>query len=398
MSIKIIKDKCIGCEKCVDQCPFGAIEMIDGKAYITEACTVCGACIDVCPVEAIIREEVESSSTINVDDYKDVWVYIETSHGKPRNVGLELLGQGRVLAEETNQKLVAVVFGKEIDEAVQKIENYGPDKIIVVEGDEYKDYNTDSYSIALNTLINKYKPSVILIGATNNGRDLGPRISCRLKTGLTADCTGLAIDKDSGNVAWTRPAFGGNIMAKILCPANRPQIGTVRPNVFSKAEENLNHKSEIIKENIKVEAKNIRTKLIDFIKLEGEESVNLEEANIIVSGGRGLGKAENFALIKELADSLGGTVGASRSAVDADWIPAIHQVGQTGKTVGPMIYIACGISGAIQHVAGMSSSDTIIAINKDEDAPIFDIADYGVVGDLFEVIPTLIKEIKNISK
>lgn len=398
MAIKVIKDKCIGCEKCVDQCPFGAIEMVEGKAYITEACTVCGACIDACPVGAIIKEEVESSSTINVDDYKDVWVYIETSHGKPRNVGLELLGKGRVLADEINQKLAAVVFGKDTDVAVKKIENYGPDKIIVVEGDEYEDYNTDSYSIALNTLINKHKPSVILIGATNNGRDLGPRIACRVKTGLTADCTGLGIDKDSGNVAWTRPAFGGNIMAKILCPDHRPQIGTVRPNVFSKAEEDPNHKSEIIKENIKVDAKDIKTKLIDFIKLESEESVNLEEANIIVSGGRGLGKPENFALIKELADALGGTVGASRSAVDSDWIPAIHQVGQTGKTVGPMIYIACGISGAIQHVAGMSSSDIIIAINKDEDAPIFDIADYGVVGDLFEVIPSLIEEIKNSSK
>jgi electron transfer flavoprotein alpha subunit len=395
MAIKVIKDKCIGCKKCVDQCPFAAIEMIDEKAYITEACTACGICIELCPVEAIIKEKSKNKITTNLDEYNDVWVYIETAHGKPRNVGLELLGQGRFLANEIKQNLVAVVFGKNINEAVKEIENYGADKIIVVEGNEYENYNTDSYTIALTTLIKKYKPSVILIGATNNGRDLAPRIACRLKTGLTADCTGLEIDDNTGNVAWTRPAFGGNVMAKILCPYHRPQIGTVRPNVFSKAEKNLNHKSTIIKEVIKVDVEDIRTKLIDFIKLESEESVNLEEANIIVSGGRGLGNPENFALIKELADVLGGTVGASRAAVDAGWIPAIHQVGQTGKTVGPTIYIACGISGAIQHIAGMSSSDIIIAINKDKDAPIFDIADYGVVGDLFEVVPTVVEEIKN---
>lgn len=396
MAVKIMNDKCIGCGACVDQCPFGAIEMRDTKAYITEACTVCGACVNVCPVEAIVKEETKSNSKINLDDYKDVWVYIETAHGKPRNVGLELLGQGRILADKTKQNLVGVVIGKNTDEAIKEVMNYGTDKIIVVEGDEYEDYNTDSYTTALTTLINKYKPSVILIGATNNGRDLGPRVACRVQTGLTADCTDLGIDETSGNVAWTRPAFGGNIMATILCPDHRPQIGTVRPNVFKKPETDTSNQSEIIKEEIKVDAKDIRTKLVDFIKLASEESVNLEEANIIVSGGRGLGKAENFAIIKELADVLGGTVAASRAAVDADWIPAIHQVGQTGKTVGPKIYVACGISGAIQHIAGMSSSDIIIAINKDEDAPIFDVADYGIVGDLFEVVPTLTEEIKKL--
>ncbi|SHJ80710.1 electron transfer flavoprotein alpha subunit [Dethiosulfatibacter aminovorans DSM 17477] len=396
MAVKIINDKCTGCGVCIDQCPFAAIEMSNGIAYITEACTVCGSCVDVCPAEAIVKEEKKSNRKINIDDYKDIWVFIETEHGKPRNVGLELLGQGRNLAEKLNQNLVGIVFGKNTDEVVKEVKDYGTDKIIVVEGEEFEHYNTDSYTIALTKLINEYKPSVILIGATNNGRDLGPRVACRVKTGLTADCTDLGVDEDSGNVAWTRPAFGGNIMATILCPDHRPQIGTVRPNVFKKPEVEVKEHCKIIREKIEVEPKDIRTKRIDFIKLASEESVNLEEADVIVSGGRGLRNPENFAIIKELADVMGGTVGASRAAVDAGWLPAIHQVGQTGKTVGPKIYIACGISGAIQHYAGMSSSDIIIAINKDKDAPIFDVADYGIVGDLFEVVPALTEEIRKL--
>ena len=241
----------------------------------------------------------------------------------------------------------------------------------------------------------KYGPTSMLIGATNNGRDLGPRVSCRLKTGLTADCTGLDVDAESGNVAWTRPAFGGNLMATILCPDHRPQIGTVRPGVFKKGEAG-EAKAEIIKEDIHVDAADIRTQILELIKEEGGETVDLEGAEIIVSGGRGVGGPEGYAPIKELADLLGGVVGASRAAVDAGWIAHAHQVGQTGKTVGPKLYIACGISGAIQHVAGMSGADCIVAINKDPDAPIFDIADYGVVGNLFEVLPVMIDEIKKL--
>ena len=327
---------------------------------------------------------------------KDRWVFVETNEdGTAKNVGIELLTPGHDMAVKQGGALVAVVIGSGVDAAVQAASEHGADKVIVVDGPEYATYTTDAYAIALCTLVEKYGPTSMLIGATNNGRDLGPRVSCRLKTGLTADCTGLDVDAESGNVAWTRPAFGGNLMATILCPDHRPQIGTVRPGVFKKGEAG-EAKAEIIKEDIHVDAADIRTQILELIKEEGGETVDLEGAEIIVSGGRGVGGPEGYAPIKELADLLGGVVGASRAAVDAGWIAHAHQVGQTGKTVGPKLYIACGISGAIQHVAGMSGADCIVAINKDPDAPIFDIADYGVVGNLFEVLPVMIDEIKKL--
>ncbi|MCC2258348.1 electron transfer flavoprotein subunit alpha/FixB family protein [Intestinimonas aquisgranensis] len=325
---------------------------------------------------------------------KDLWVFVETNEdGTAKNVGIELLTPGKMMAGKQGGALVAVVIGSNVDEAVKAASEHGADKVIVVDGPEYAHYTTDAYAIALCTLVEKYGPTSMLIGATNNGRDLGPRVSCRLKTGLTADCTGLDIDEESGNVAWTRPAFGGNLMATILCPDHRPQIGTVRPGVFKKSDAG-EAKAEIIKEDIHVDAKDIRTQVLELIKEADGENVDLEGADIIVSGGRGVGGPEGFEPVKALADALGGVVGASRAAVDAGWIAHAHQVGQTGKTVGPKLYIACGISGAIQHVAGMSGSDCIVAINKDPEAPIFDIADYGVVGNLFEVLPVLTEEIK----
>lgn len=335
---------------------------------------------------------------MNIEEYKNVWVFIETAHGEAKNVSLELLNQGKVLAEANYEKLIAVVIGKELDAVTKAVIAYGADEVIVVEGEEYTDYTTDGYSNVMVKLVEKYKPSVILIGATNNGRDLGPRVSCRLATGLTADCTGLEINEETRDVAWTRPAFGGNLMATILCSNTRPQIGTVRSGVFKKVVPDFERTANVICEEIRTSAEEIRTKLVGFIKAEGETAVNLEEAEIIVSGGRGLGKPEDFAVIRELAEVLGATVGASRAAVDAGWISHLHQVGQTGKTVGPKIYIACGISGAIQHLAGMSSSDIVVAINKDADAPIFGVADYGIVGNLFEVIPVLIEEIKRLKQ
>jgi len=325
---------------------------------------------------------------------KDLWVFVETNEdGTAKNVGLELLTPGKSLAAKQGGRLVAVIIGSHVTPAVDAANAQGADQIIVVEGEEYAHYSTDAYQSALCTLAEKYAPASILIGATNNGRDLGPRVSCRLKTGLTADCTSLDIDEESGNVAWTRPAFGGNLMATILCPDHRPQIGTVRPGVFKKSQQTTPH-AEIINEDIHVDAEKIRTKVLEIIRELDTENVDLEGAGIIVSGGRGVGGPEGFHAIRDLADALGGVVGASRAAVDAGWIAHAHQVGQTGKTVGPKLYIACGISGAIQHVAGMSSADVIVAINKDPDAPIFDIADYGVVGNLFEVIPVLIEEIR----
>ncbi|WP_297213406.1 electron transfer flavoprotein subunit alpha/FixB family protein [uncultured Flavonifractor sp.] len=327
---------------------------------------------------------------------KDLWVLIETNEaGSARNVGLELLTPGRDLANKQGGRLVAVVIGCRTEPAVREASAHGADQVIVVDGPEYAHYTTDAYVNALTALVEKHGPTSMLIGATNNGRDLGPRLACRLKTGLTADCTGLDIDPESGNVAWTRPAFGGNLMATILCPDHRPQIGTVRPGVFKKGMSGA-EQAEVIHEEIHTPEEKIRTRVVELIKEMGDENVDLESAEIIVSGGRGVGGPEGFAPIRELAEVLGATVGASRAAVDSGWISHAHQVGQTGKTVAPRVYIACGISGAIQHLAGMSGSDVIVAVNKDPAAPIFDAADYGVVGDLFEVLPVLTAELKKV--
>ena len=299
------------------------------------------------------------------------------------------------MADDLGEKLVAIIPGNEIEDFAKMAIHYGADEAIVVDQKELKDYSTDGYTKAMCTLIKKYNPAVLLIGATNNGRDLGPRVSSRMQTGLTADCTELGVDSETRLVKWTRPAFGGNLMATILCPDYRPQIGTVRPGVFKKPEEDTGRKGEIIHETVEFGPDEIRTRIVEVITEAGGADVNLEEAEIIVSGGRGVGGPEGFEVLKELADEIGAQIGASRAAVDSGWISSLHQVGQTGKSVGPKIYIACGISGAIQHVAGMSSSDVIIAINKDPDAPIFNIADYGIVGDLFEIIPELTKRIRS---
>ncbi|MDD7209700.1 MAG: electron transfer flavoprotein subunit alpha/FixB family protein [Lachnospiraceae bacterium] len=330
---------------------------------------------------------------MNLADYKNIWVFIETECGKPKNVGFELINVAKPLAQAKGCNLVAVVIGKDIEEVAKDAIRYGADSAITVDGPEYEYYTTDAFAKALTTLVEKYKPETLMIGATNNGRDLGPRVSCRLKTGLTADCTGIDIDEATGNIAWTRPTFGGNLMATIMCPDHRPQMGTVRPGVFKKGEYDETRTGEIIKEEISVAPEEIRTKLVERVK-EVAESINLEEAEIIVSGGRGVGSAENFAIIKELADVLGATVGCSRAVVDAGWMPHAHQVGQSGKNVAPKLYFAIGISGAIQHVAGISGADTIVAINKDPDAPIFEVADYGIVGNLNDVVPALTEAFK----
>ena len=327
---------------------------------------------------------------------KDLWVYIETKEdGSAKNVGLELLSPGRDLADKQGGKLVAVVIGSGVDAAVKDASAYGADQVIVLDSPEFKNYTTDAYTAAMYYLIEKYGPTTLLIGATPDGRDMGPRLACRIKTGLTADCTGLDIDPDSGNVAWTRPAFGGNLMATILCPDHRPQIGTVRPGVFKKSTPG-DAKAVVIRDELHVAPEQIRTELLEVVREAAGELVDLEGADIIVSGGRGVGGPEGFAPVKALAEALGGVVGASRAAVDSGWIPHSYQVGQTGKTVAPKLYIACGISGAIQHLAGMSGSDCIVAINKDSEAPIFDVADYGIVGNLFEVLPALTAEIKKL--
>ncbi|WP_299033406.1 electron transfer flavoprotein subunit alpha/FixB family protein [uncultured Anaerococcus sp.] len=328
-----------------------------------------------------------------MSENKNLWVLVETKEdGSAVNVGLELLNPGRNMANTLGGDLVAVIIGEEVSKAKEEVKDHGVDKIITCEGEVYKDYSTDVYANAVEKLVEKYSPDTILIGATNQGRDLGPRVSARLHTGLTADCTELDVDAETGNVQWTRPAFGGNLMAQILCPDSRPQMGTVRPGVFPKEAFGRKDNIEEIEENIEFTGE-VRTKILDFIPRDEGDDVDLVGAEFIVSGGRGLGDSSNLKLIEDLAEALDATVGSSRPLVDSGWISHSHQVGQSGKTVAPKVYIAVGISGAIQHLAGINASDTIIAINKDPDAPIFDVADYGIVGDLFEVVPALIEKI-----
>lgn len=329
---------------------------------------------------------------MSFEQYKDVWVFIECFEGIPKSVGLELLGQGRKLAEGLKQQLCAVVIGKEVETAIKAANEYGADKVYVVQGEEYEHYSADGYGHVFLELCKKYKPDTILLGATINGRDLGSKIAVSVHTGLTADCTALSVDEESGNVVWERPAFGGNLYAQILCSETRPQMGTVRPGAFKKPAADLGNRADIIREEI--HPGNIRTQVLEFVKAVSDGTIPLGEADVIVSGGRGMKNGENFSILKELADLLGGTVGCSRAAVDSGWMPQSRQVGQTGSTVAPKLYIACGISGAVQHVAGMSESGTIVAINKDATAPIFEVADYCLVGDLFEVVPALVKELK----
>lgn len=326
----------------------------------------------------------------------DLWVIVETNEdGSAKNVGLELLTPGRDMAKKQGGKLVALIIGYKVDAAIQAVQEHGADQIVVVDDEIYQKYTTDAYTIAVCEMMKKYQPLSAMLGATNNGRDLGPRVNARLDTGLVADCTALDVDQlEDGStiVAWTRPAFGGNLMATIKCPDHTPQMGTVRPGVFKR--ELVGGNAEVIREDIKVPADKIRTQVLEVIADMSADKVDLEGAEIIVSGGRGVGSAEGFEVIRALAKELGATVGSSRAAVDAGWIPYAHQVGQTGKTVSPKLYIACGISGAIQHLAGISGADCVVAVNKDPEAPIFDRADYGVVGNLFEVLPVLIDEIK----
>ena len=391
MPVKINKEKCTGCGECVASCPVSAIEMKEGKAVINEYCESCMTCISLCPEGAIIEAEKEKTEEIDLNEYKGVWIFAEQRGGKVSSVAFELLGIGRKLADDLGTELSAVIFGAAESEA-QELIRWGADKVYRSGDPAFEHFNDEPYARLMTSLIRQDKPAVVLAGATPIGRSFFPRVAARIRTGLTADCTGLQIDKETGNLLQIRPAFGGNIMATILCPYNRPQMATVRPRVMKRGQFDENRKGEIIV--IDSDGLTSRTKVIESVKEVTDITVNLQEADIIVSGGRGLGDPRGFKLIEELAEVLGAAVGSSRACVDAGWIPYRHQVGQTGKTVCPKIYIACGISGAVQHLVGMQSSDIIIAINKNPDAPIFNVATYGIVGDLYEIIPLLIKKIK----
>lgn len=393
MGIKVYLDKCYGCKLCASSCPFGLITVVDKKITIKEeGCNLCGACVPTCKFKAIeIIRDVKV--TIDKSLYKGVWTFSEQRNGKLANVAKELLGEGRKLADQLGEPLVAVLLGHNISSQAETLVAYGADQVFVADAPELENFLEDSYAQVIVDLVLKEKPNIILMGATAIGRSLAPKIAARLETGLTADCTGLEVDVAEKNLLQTRPAFGGNLMATILCPNHRPQMATVRPKVFKPLEPDATKKGAITKVDLSKNEWDIRTKILEIVNEVGY-TVNLEEANIIVSGGRGLGDPKNFDLVRELAEVLGGAVGASRATVDAGWIPYSHQVGQTGKTVGPKVYIACGIRGAIQHLAGMQSSDIIVAINKDPDAPIFKLATFGIVGDVLEILPMLTKEFK----
>jgi electron transfer flavoprotein alpha subunit len=321
-------------------------------------------------------------------------VVAEHLHGRLRRGTYELLGEGRRLADKLGVELSAVLLGDQVQALAADLIAHGADKVYLAQDPVLAHYRTGPHTDVLAGLINQHQPEVVLISATPQGRDLAPRLAARLSAGLTADCTGLDISENDRLLVQTRPAFGGNLMATIICRQARPQMATVRPGVMKALEANPARAGEVVTASVHLDERGILAKIIEIIQQEGESQVNLQDAEIIVSGGRGMGKAESFALIRELAEVLGGAVGASRGAVDAGWIPAYHQVGQTGRTVQPKLYLACGISGAVQHLAGMSSSDCIIAINKDPAAPIFNVATYGVVGDLFEIVPALTKKLK----
>lgn len=333
----------------------------------------------------------------NINQYKNVWVYAEQRNGVITPVVFELLGEGKKIAKETGSELCAFIIGNNVSSLANELIEYGAEKVYVAESPLLENYSTDGYSKVLCDGINEYKPEIVLYGATHIGRDLAPRIAARINTGLTADCTKLEVDPEDKKLRQTRPAFGGNLMATIVCPNHRPQMSTVRPGVMEKAIRNKDNKGTIINVNLKLVKEDIRTIVVEVIKHK-KDMVSLTDADVIVSGGKGLGSADGFKILKQLADVLGGTVGASRAAVDAGWIDPANQVGQTGTTVKPKIYFACGISGAIQHLAGMSDSDTIIAINKNPMAPIFDVANYGIVGDVNEVVPMLIEAFTQYNK
>jgi len=386
------KELCIGCGICEESCPFGAIEIENACAVIGDACTLCGACVESCEVEALSLE-IEKIVKTDIDAWSGVLVYCEYREGELAAVSTELLGIGRTLADRRGVALSAVLIGHETGDVAEMLIGYGADVVYRIDHEALEVFTDENYCTVLTAVIKEHQPEIVLAGATAIGRSFIPGVATTLNAGLTADCTQLEIREEDGALLQTRPVFGGNIMATIVCESSRPQMSTVRPKVMKALDFDATRKGEIIDIVPDPALFGNRVKVLETV-IGGASDVNIQEADILVSGGRGLESAKGFELIKQLADTVTAKVSASRAVVDAGWIPYPHQVGQTGKTVAPKLYIACGISGAIQHVAGMQTTETIVAINRDENATIFDIADYGIVGDLFEVIPKLISKIE----
>ena len=412
----LIPGKCIACgARCQSACPEDAIEMNDkGEPVVNlEKCIGCRRCVKVCPAEALemyytpeeqkILDQIASSSKelqeasieeAGIKEYKNVWVFVEHTEGEAATVSWELLGAGAKLASSLKVELCSVVIGDKVQHLCQDSFAYGATRVYLIDAPVFHYYRTETYNKAICYLVKKYKPEVLLMGATGLGRDLAGAVATKLNTGLTADCTGLDID-EKGYLLQTRPAFGGNIMATIFTERTRPQMSTVRPHVMLLPQKDTSRKGEIVIESMMIKEEDVATKVLEVVKDQRAEC-DLAAAEVIVSGGRGMSSGENFTLLQQLADELGGVVGCSRAVVEAGWMPAERQVGQTGKTVRPKIYIACGISGAIQHLVGMQSSDVIIAINQDKYAPIFEVATYGIVGDVFQVVPAIINNIREL--
>jgi electron transfer flavoprotein alpha subunit len=387
----IAADKCIGCLKCVKACPAEALEMYFTPEELQILATLSGEGADGPDEEELERRR-------KIAPYSGVWVFIEQNAGEAARVSWELVGAGRGLADNLGVELSAVIIGSQVAHLAQEAFSYGADNAYLVDQPVFSQYRTEPYLKAMCHLIGKFQPEIVLMGATGMGRDLAGAVATKVKTGLTADCTGLGID-DKGNLMQTRPAFGGNIMATIMCDRFRPQMATVRPHVMPLPERQGAASGKIIEEPFSISEASIFTRVLEVITdRTGKDRVDVAGAEFIVSGGRGLMAKENFAIIEALAEELGAVVGGSRSAVDAGWLPQDRQVGQTGKTVRPKIYIACGISGAIQHLVGMQDSDVVIAINRDPEAPIFEVATFGIVGDLFQVVPALTARIRELKQ
>jgi electron transfer flavoprotein alpha subunit len=390
MSIKVNLEKCIGCSLCVRACGQNALSIVDKKAVVDlDKCNLCAACVEACKkYEAITIVKEDGGTGRNIADFKNVAVFIEQREGSVAGVSYEMLGEGRKLADQLHENLIAVLMGHEMRQKADDLVKYGADKVVYYNSDKLAAFQDDSYAQLLSEFIEEEKPAIVLAGASAIGRSFIPKVAARVWGGLTADCTKLEVDAEKRLLLGTRPAFGGNIMATIVCPHHRPQMATVRHKVMKAAVRDDRRSGEVVVHNVDAAALVIRTAVVDIVK-DVESTVNITEADIIVAGGRGMQKPENLTCLKELAEVLGGAIGASRAAVDAGWVPYSHQVGQTGKTVCPKLYIACGISGSVQHMAGMQSSDFIIAINKDPNADIFQVANLGIVGDALEIVPAL---------
>lgn len=391
--LNVSKELCIGCGICEDSCPFGAITVADGLAIVGDTCTLCGACVESCEVEALTLDVQSKQIEEDLAVWKGVMVFCEYRHGELAPVSLELLGVGRKLADKRGAQLSALLLGHETGATAQLLIGHGADVVYLADNEALREFREDCFSEVVAALIREHKPEVVLAGATAIGRSFIPGVATTLNAGLTADCTKLEIREEDGALLQTRPAFGGNIMATIVSESTRPQMATVRPKVMKELEFDSSRKGNIVELFPTKEQLQSRVQVLESVVAEAGR-VNIQEADILVSGGRGLENAKGFELIRELAATMGAKVSASRAVVDAGWIPYPHQVGQTGKTVAPKLYIACGISGAVQHVAGMQSAETIVAINRDEHASIFNVADFGIVGDLFEIIPKLIRKIE----